>query len=136
VERRRGAIVNVVSMSAFQPVPFLGVYAATKAFVLSLTESLATELEGTGVKVQALCPGNIPTEFQQVAGTGRVAFTTRTPPMSAAVVAEASLCALDEGRLIVIPGRRDRMTVALQRAVPRAVIRRVAAGLFRPPAKV
>jgi short-subunit dehydrogenase len=134
VERRRGAIVNVVSMSAFQPVPFLATYAATKAFVLSLTEALATELEGTGVKVQALCPGNIPTGFQQVAGTERVAFT-RTPSMSAATVAEASLRALDRGQLIVIPGRRDRIMVALQRVVPRVVVRRAAAGLFRPAAK-
>ena len=94
-------------MSAFQPVPFLATYAATKAFVLSLTEALATELEGTGVKVQALCPGNIPTEFQQVAGTERVAFT-RTPSMSAAEVAAVSLRALDRGRVVVIPGARDR----------------------------
>jgi len=132
VERGAGAIVNVVSMSAFQPVPFLATYAATKAFVLSLTESLATELEGTGVRVQALCPGNIPTEFQSVAGTEGVAFT-RTPSMSAAEVAEASLAALDRGQVIVIPGRRDRMMVTLQRAVPRSFVRRAAAGLFRPP---
>ena len=78
VERRRGAVINVVSMSAFQPVPFLAIYAASKAFVLSFTESLATELEGTGVSVQALCPGLIPTEFQAVAGTDRVPFN-RTP---------------------------------------------------------
>jgi len=134
VERRRGAVVNVVSMAAFQPVPFLATYAATKAFVLSLTEALAAELEGTGVKVQALCPGNIPTEFQQVAGTERVAFT-RTPSMSAAAVAEASLRALDRGQVIVIPGLRDRVMVALQRLAPRPLVVRIAASLFRPPAK-
>lgn len=134
LERRSGAIVNVVSMSAFQPVPFLATYAATKAFVLSLTEALATELEGTGVKVQALCPGNIPTEFQQVAGTERVAFT-RTPSMSPAAVAEASLRALDRGQLIVIPGLRDRIMVALQRLTPRPLVRRIAAGMFRPETK-
>jgi uncharacterized protein len=131
VERCSGAILNVVSMSAFQPVPFLATYAATKAFVLSLTESLATELEGTGVTVQALCPGNIPTGFQEVAGTEHVAFT-RTRSMSAERVVEASLRALDRGQVIVIPGARDRATVALQRLVPRAFVRRAAAGLFRP----
>ena len=91
-------------------------------------------LEGTGVKVQALCPGNIPTGFQQVAGTERVAFT-RTPSMPAATVAEVSLRALDRGQLLVIPGLRDRIMVALQRVVPRPVVRRAAAGLFRPAAK-
>jgi len=134
VARRRGAIINVVSMSAFQPVPYLATYAATKAFVLSLTEALATELEGTGVKVQALCPGNIPTEFQQVAGTEHAAFT-RTPPMSAAAVAEASLRALDRGQVVVIPGTRDRVMVALSRFAPRSLVLRIAAGLFRPAAK-
>jgi short-subunit dehydrogenase len=134
VERRRGAIVNVVSMSAFQPVPFLATYAATKAFVLSLTEALAIELEGTGVKVQALCPGNIPTEFQRVAGTEGVAFT-RTPSMSAAAVAEASLRALERGTVVVVPGARDRFMVALQRFAPRPLVVRIAAGLFRPAAK-
>ena len=134
VERRGGAIVNVVSMSAFQPVPFLATYAATKAFVLSLTEALAIELAGTGVKVQALCPGNIPTEFQQVAGTERVAFT-RTPSMSPAEVAAVSLRALDRGQVVVIPGTRDRFMVALQRFAPRRLVLRIAAGLFRPAAK-
>ena len=131
VERREGAIVNVVSMSAFQPVPYLATYAATKAFVLSLTEALAVELEGTGVKVQALCPGNIPTEFQQVAGTARVAFT-RTPSMPAAAVAEASLRALERGQVVVLPGMRDRLTLGLQRFAPRRMVLRVAGGLFRP----
>jgi uncharacterized protein len=134
VERRGGAIVNVVSMSAFQPVPYLATYAATKAFVLSLTEALAVELKGTGVKVQALCPGNIPTEFQQVAGTERVAFT-RTPSMPAAAVAEASLRALERGPVVVLPGTRDRLMLALQRFAPRRLVLHVAGGLFRPAAR-
>ena len=77
--RRAGQIVNVVSMSAFQPVPFLAVYAASKAFVLSLTEALSTELTGTGVQVLALCPGLVATEFQQVAGTDAVLFDKSLP---------------------------------------------------------
>jgi uncharacterized protein len=131
VERRRGALINVVSMSAFQPVPFLAAYAASKAFLLSFTESLAVELRGTGVAVQALCPGNIPTEFQAVAGTDRVRFN-RTPATPAEDVARASLEALDRGKLVVIPGLKDRLSVRLQPFLPRSLVRRVAGELFRP----
>jgi short-subunit dehydrogenase len=132
VARGEGAVINVVSMSAFQAVPFLAVYAATKAFVLSVTESLATELEGSGVTVQALCPGNIPTEFQQLAGTSAVRFN-RTPATSAAEVVEAALQGLRRGALIVTPSIKDRMTVAAQAFIPRSWVRRAAAELFRPP---
>jgi short-subunit dehydrogenase len=69
VARKRGTLINVVSTAAFQPVPYLAVYAASKAFLLSFTEGLATELAGTGVRVQALCPGLTATEFQEVAVT-------------------------------------------------------------------
>jgi uncharacterized protein len=131
IERGQGAVLNVVSMSAFQPVPYLSVYAASKAFVLSLTESMATELEGTGVIVQALCPGNIPTEFQGVAGTSDVKFS-RTPATTPGEVVEASLAALDRRKLVVIPGLRDRMTVGAQRFIPRNWVRRAAGELFRP----
>ena len=133
VARGRGALVNVVSMAAFQPVPFLAAYAASKAFVLSLTESLATELAGTGVKVQALCPGNIPTEFQRVAGTEGAPFT-RTKATTPQDVVAASLVGLERGRLVVIPGRRDRVLLGAQRLVPRSWARRVAAELFRAAA--
>jgi hypothetical protein len=131
IERRSGGVINVVSTSAFQPVPFFAVYAASKAFVLSFTESLAGELPGTGVVVQALCPGLTESEFHHVAGTDRVPFT-RTPAMRAEDVAERSLDALAKGRLRVIPGWRDRMLLRAQAVVPRAVVRRVAGELFRP----
>lgn len=131
VARGRGAVINVASMSAFQPVPYLAAYAATKAYVLSLSESLAVELAGTGVTVQVLCPGNIPTEFQTVAGTEHAAYS-RTPSMSAVDVARASVDALAARRVIVIPGLRDRVTVGMQRLVPRSWVRRVAGQLFRP----
>lgn len=131
VERARGAVINVVSMSAFQPVPYLATYAASKAFLLSFSEAIAAELQGTGVAVQALCPGNIPTEFQAVAGTHRVRFN-RTPATSAETVVQASLEALDDRRLVVIPGLRDRLTVRLQPFLPRSLVRRVAGELFRP----
>jgi short-subunit dehydrogenase len=131
VERRKGTIVNVVSTSAFQPVPFLTVYAASKAFALSFSEGLAVELEGTGVRVQALCPGLTATESQERAHTDAVPFN-QTPAMTPEAVVEESLRALDRGRLVVVTGFRNRASLAAQGLVPRGVVRRVAASLFRP----
>jgi short-subunit dehydrogenase len=131
LERGRGRIVNVASMASFQPVPYLGVYAASKAFVLSLTEALEAELRGTGVRVQALCPGNIPTEFQGVAGT-KGSLYDRTPGMSAEAVARASLDSLARRGGRLIPRFLDRLTLATQAVSPRGVVVRVSGELFRP----
>jgi uncharacterized protein len=131
VGRGRGAVVNVVSTSAFQPVPYLAVYAASKAFLLAFTEGIADELRGTGVRVQALCPGLTESEFHQVSGTDQVRFT-RTPTMSADDVARISLEALERGTLRVVPGLANRVVAATQSWLPRALVRRVAGELFRP----
>jgi short-subunit dehydrogenase len=129
--RGSGAVINVVSTSAFQPVPYLAVYAATKVFVLSFTEALADELAGTGVKVQALCPGLTESEFHQTAGTDKVLFT-KTGMMSAEAVVERSLRALDRGHLRVIAGWQNRLVAAMQRFAPQRLVRSVAGRLFRP----
>jgi short-subunit dehydrogenase len=129
--RGRGRIVNVVSTGAFQPLPYMAVYGATKSFVLSYTEALATELQGTGVVVQALCPGLTTTEFQQVAGTDRVLFN-RTAAMTPDAVATTSLAALERGRLRVVVGWHNRLTVMAQHFVPQSLVRAVAGRLFRP----
>jgi short-subunit dehydrogenase len=131
VARGGGAVVNVVSTSAFQPVPYLAIYAASKVFVLSFTEALASELRGTGVVVQALCPGLTETEFHHTAGTDKVLFT-RTAMMPARAVAEESLRALERGRLRVVTGWQNRLVTNLQRVIPHAVVREVAGRLFRP----
>jgi short-subunit dehydrogenase len=131
LERKRGRIVNVVSVAAFQPVPYLTVYGASKAFVLSFTEGLAAEIEGSGVRIQSLCPGNTRTEFQTVAGTDRVLYD-RTPALTPEEVAEASLKALDRRGGRVIPSLRDRALVGLQTFIPRGIVLRVTASLFRP----
>jgi short-subunit dehydrogenase len=130
--RGRGRIVNVASNAAFQPVPFLTVYAATKAFVLSFTEGLAEELRGTGIRVQALCPGITRTEFLEVAGTHSGLRVTRTPMLTPEAVVEASLRGLDRGSLRVVAGWTNRLAVFAQRFVPAFVPRRVAAELYRP----
>jgi hypothetical protein len=69
--RRRGTIINVASTAAFQALPYMATYAATKAFVLSFTEAVAGEMAGTGVRVMALCPGPVRTEFQAIAKNER-----------------------------------------------------------------
>ncbi len=131
LERGSGAIINIVSMSAFQPVPYLNVYGASKAFVLSFTEALAVELRGSGVLVQAVCPGLVPTEFQATAGTDRVLYN-RLPVTAPESVARSSLDALGNGALRVFPAIADRVTVAAQRLVPRWLVLWVGRQLFRP----
>ena len=127
----RGTIINVASMGAFQPVPYLNVYAATKAGLLSFTEALADEVKETGIKIQALCPGNIPTGFQDIAGTRGTRFD-RTPSTSAEELVHSSLeAALGGARTLQIPGWMDRVSVFAQRFLPRFVARRVAGSLLR-----
>jgi short-subunit dehydrogenase len=133
VARGRGQIVNVASNAAFQPVPFLAVYAATKSFVVSFTEGLATELAETGVHFQALCPGLTATEFLDVAEThtGNL-LVNKVPSMTPEAVVKASLRGLDAGRLRVIPGFANRALATAQHFLPRSWARRVAGALYRP----
>jgi short-subunit dehydrogenase len=132
-QRGRGAVINVASNAAFQPVPFLTVYAATKAFVLSLSEGLSEELRGSGVRVQVLCPGTTATEFFEVAGAGEHLLARRLPLMSAEDVVRVSLAGLDRGRVRVVAGWPNRiLAFATERLSPHAVARRVAGELYRP----
>ncbi len=126
IERGRGAVVNVSSMACFQPGPYLATYGATKAFVTSFTEAIAGELEGSGVKIQALCPGFTRTEFQERANID----TSQIPGfawMSADAVVEASLAALARADVVVVPGGLNRAMVAGTSVLPRSIVRRVMA---------
>ena len=132
LERRRGRIVNVASNAAFQPIPYLGVYAATKAFVLSFTEALAEELRGTGILVQALCPGITSTEFLDVSKTHSGLAVRRLPTMTPREVVQASLDGIDHGKLRVVVGLSNRVLgFVTQRFAPGWLARRVAGGLYR-----
>jgi short-subunit dehydrogenase len=134
-ERGRGRLVNVASNAAFQPVPYHAVYAATKAFVLSFTEGLAEELRGSGVRVQALCPGLTRTEFLDVSDTDASLLISRMPMLTPEQVVAASLRGLDRGRVRVIAGLANRITAAAVRVAPIALTRRVAGRLYRPVGK-
>ena len=131
IERGSGAIINVSSMAAFQAGPFNATYGATKAYVNSFTEALYEELRGTGVSVQALCPGFTHTEFQECAGID-VARVPSIGWMEADEVVNASLAALHNGDIICIPGFTNRVVTLLASAVPRSIARRVVGYLVRP----
>lgn len=122
--RRHGAILNVSSLSAFQPFPGHATYAATKAFVNSLTESLHEELLGSGVHVTALCPGYTRTEFHE-----RADWDTGGVPAAAwgraEDVARAAVDGVLANRAIVIPGAANRVLGNLSRVLPSGISRKV-----------
>jgi len=125
VERKRGGILNVASIAAFQAGPRMGIYYASKAYLLSLSEALAEELRGSGVKVSCLCPGPTTTEFARVAGMSD-ALLFRFGPMTAESVARSGYRGFRRGRCIVIPGIGNRLLVCTARLAPRWLSRKVA----------
>jgi short-subunit dehydrogenase len=123
IERGRGRILNVASTAAFEPGPFMAVYHASKAYVLSLTEALAEELVGTGVTATALCPGVVPSGFQDAAGLVGESLLLKSPAAkSADFVAEAGYDAMIHGRRIVIPGVLNKISVQSLRVAPRRLV--------------
>src|SRR3954447_2964724 len=126
VERARGAVLNIASTASFQPIPMQAGYAASKAFVLSFTESLHAELAGTGLAVTALCPGPVKTEFMDVAdlpgADGTPGFIWAGPEE----VARAGIRGLEKGKRVVIPGALNRAGEVGGQHAPRSLILRVA----------
>jgi short-subunit dehydrogenase len=118
LERRRGGILNVASVAAFLPGPSMAVYYATKAYVLSFSEALHHELAPKGVRVTALCPGPVPTEFQARAGVKGMKFS-RTITRSAAQVAEDGYRGLLAGKRVVVPGLPNKLVTVMAGLMPR-----------------
>jgi uncharacterized protein len=121
LERSGGGILNVASIAAFLPGPGMAVYYATKAYVLSFSEALHQELAPRGVRVTALCPGPVPTEFQARAGMSGDAFSPLLT-RSAASVAADGYRGLKEGRRVVIPGFGNKVVSTLVRFVPHSIL--------------
>ena len=121
LERRRGGILNVASVAAFLPGPNMAVYYATKAYVVSFSDALHWELRPRGIRVTALCPGPVPTEFQARAG-----FTddnsTDMLARSADQVALDGYRALEKGRRLAVPGLLNRATTIVTKFMPRGLL--------------
>ncbi|HVA64189.1 MAG TPA: SDR family NAD(P)-dependent oxidoreductase [Terriglobales bacterium] len=123
--RGRGAVMQVASTAAFQPVPYMATYAATKAFVLHFSLGLHEELRRAGIHVMALCPGPTQTNFFEVAGLGPRRGAT------AEAVARQALAGLKSGRAVVVCGGSNRAMVAVVRLLPRGMVARVVARMMK-----
>jgi uncharacterized protein len=132
LSRRRGGILNVASVAGFLPGPGMAVYYATKAYVLSFSEALHHELKSRGVRVTALCPGPVPTEFQARAGIPEVelpngqrvprALGSNSLSRTAEQVAAAGYAGLMRGQRVVIPGIANKAVALVARLTPHRVM--------------
>jgi short-subunit dehydrogenase len=126
VDRGRGAVLNVASTAAFQPLPMQASYAASKAFVLNFTDALHAELKGTGVSATSLCPGPVKTEFSQVAQLEQA--DEHLPEFlwaSAEEVARAGVDGMERGRRVVVPGVLNRVGAVGGQHAPRSLVLRL-----------
>jgi uncharacterized protein len=125
VDRRNGAVLNVASTAAFQPLPGQAGYGASKAFVLSYGRGLAGELRGTGVTVTTLCPGPVDTGFGDAAGFAKEDAESALPSFmweSAEAVARCGLAGLEAGDPVVIPGRANWVAAGIAQLAPKRVL--------------
>jgi uncharacterized protein len=123
VERGRGAVLNVASLIAFQPVPFQATYGATKAAVLSFSDALHEELRGTGVTVTSVCPGPVRTEFGESGGFGGA--DDRIPDrfwLEADKVATDAVTALENGDRVTVPGATNQLAALYGQHLPRFLL--------------
>ena len=133
VERGRGAVINVASIAAFQPIPAQATYAATKSFVLSFSESVAAEVRRSGVSVTTLCPGPVATEFIEVAQFKRTqdemgpSFIWATP----ADIAREAIEGAERGKRVVLPNLALRAIAYASRVSPRSIVLGPIASAYR-----
>jgi uncharacterized protein len=132
LRRRRGRILNVASTAGFQPGPFMAVYCATKAYVLSFSEALYSELAGSGVTVTTLCPGATRTGFDATANAGKIRLFQSRGVMDAETVARLAVHGLLAGRRLVIPGLTNRLLAHSVGVMPRGLVLRVSRSLLSP----
>jgi len=132
-KRRRGHIINVASVAAFQPVPYMATYAATKAFVLSFSEALWDENRAYNIRVMALCPGATETNFFNAAGVRRPPFRVA---QTADDVVRTALRGLERGRGHIISGWINYVQTQAERLLPRSLVTRIAGQGMRSGLKI
>ncbi|WP_425615346.1 SDR family NAD(P)-dependent oxidoreductase [Anatilimnocola sp. NA78] len=132
LSRGEGAIINLASIVAFQPVPYMAVYSGTKAFVVSFSMALAEELRGRGVRVVTLCPGPTATKFFERSNSAEVIRVGSHKPDA---VVKTALRALEQGRGLIVDGWKNTLMTYCSSVLPRAFTARMAAQQTRPPAK-
>lgn len=123
--RQAGKILNVASTAAFQPGPLMAVYYATKAYVLSFSEAVANELQGTGVSVSALCPGPTASGFQARANMENSKLVKNKQIMDAKQVASIGYRGLMNNQAVVIPGWQNKLLTLVVRFTPRNLVTRI-----------
>ena len=133
IARGSGGVLNVASTASFQPGPWMAIYYATKAFVLSFSEALAVELAEAGVKVTALCPGPTHSEFRRRAKMedSPVFKSSMIPVMTADKVAEAGYRGFVRGKRVVVPGVVNRLGIIGAKWAPRGAVARMAGRINR-----
>lgn len=125
IRAREGKLLNVSSMAAFQPGPFMAAYYASKAYVLSFSEALAEEMVGTGVTVTCLCPGPVNTNFQKRAYLQGTAMMKSPLAVEVREVARIGYEGMKQGRRIIIPGWKNRILAGGVRLAPRNLLTKV-----------
>jgi len=133
IERKHGGIINVASVAGFQPVAFMGAYAASKAYVLHFTEALWAEARDHGVTVTALCPGVTKTSFFEVAGVP--GWLKKQRSHTPRQVVKAALKALERGRQYTVCGWKNYLLALLVRLVPRKIVVTESMKYFRPSSR-
>ena len=130
LKQRRGRILNVASVAGFEPGPLLAIYHASKAFVLSFSEALATELADTGVTASALCPGPTDTDFFEKSGLLSARLFQRGNLMAPQDVAKAGYEGLMAGDRVVVPGVANKIIVFSRRLLPEATLAKMTEKLY------
>ena len=123
--RGTGGILNVSSVVGFFPTPRMSIYAGSKAFVTSFTESVAEEVRGSGVRVAVLCPGLTRTEFQEISHDGQPRSLPDFAWQSPEDVAAAGLDGLAAGKVVIVPGWHNQALSAAVQVTPRALLRKL-----------